>query len=87
MTIEKIDFVERYVGIMSDGDIALELRTTIAEIRNSRKEFRQLCWTCKNACNQYNCSWVRRLIYPDYADIDDDGYIVKCERYEPDEIK
>lgn len=84
--IDKIDFIERYVGLMSDVDMAFELHTSVEEIRETRKEFRQKCWTCKNACNGNNCAWVRYHIYPSYVTIAEDGHIIGCERYE-DEIR
>ena len=85
-TMDKIDFIERYVGLMSDCDMAYELHIPIEKLRELRNEFRQKCWTCKNACNGNNCSWVRYHIYPSYVTIAEDGHIIDCERYE-DEVR
>lgn len=82
--VERMEFIERYVGLMSDGDMALELHIPIEKVREIRREFSQKCWSCKNACDQTKCSWVRRGIYPSYVDIADDGHIIRCKRYEED---
>lgn len=82
--IEKIDFIERYIGLLSDADMALELHITIGDVRKIRREFSQKCWTCRNACNGNNCDWVRTHIYPSYVTTAEDGHIVECKRYEYD---
>ena len=83
-TVEKIEFCERYVGLMSDYDLAQELNTSIQAIREIKREFMQKCWTCRNACNSNNCLWVKNQIYPNYETISKDGHINRCERYEED---
>ena len=80
--VDKMDFIERYVGLMSDFDMAFELHISINEVRELRNEFSQKCWTCRNACNSNNCLWVKNHIYPPYVTIADDGHIIDCERYE-----
>lgn len=84
MTIDKVEFIQRYIGLISDRDLALELHTTIDEIRETKKEFCSLCWHCRNACNENNCEWVRTNIYPQWVEVDYEGRIVECDRYEYD---
>lgn len=86
-TVDKMDFIERYVGLMGDSDIAHELHISVDKVRELKKEFSQKCWSCRNACNGNNCDWVRTHIYPSYVDIADDGRIVRCSRYEEDDAR
>lgn len=45
----------------------------------------QKCWSCKNACHEDNCIWVRTLnIKPEGVKLDNKGYIVECPNYEHD---
>lgn len=80
--VEKYDFIERYIGLMSDSDMALELRTTTDDVRKLKKEFSQLCWDCKNACDGNKCVWVKTNNYPRYVELDGEGRIVECDKYE-----
>ena len=80
--IDKIDFIERYIGLLPDSSIALELHTDVEEIRKLKREFSQLCWSCKHACDETKCDWVRTHIYPRYVEMDIGGRIVGCDRYE-----
>lgn len=79
--IDKIDFIERYIGLLPDSSIALELHTSVNEIKRLKREFSQLCWNCKNACDESKCDWVRTHIYPRYVELDIGGRIVECDRY------
>lgn len=84
MSIDGLDFTEKYTGLMSDEEIALELKTDLSEIRKIRREFSQLCWSCKNACDENKCDWVKTNIYPQWVEVDYEGRIVECDRYEYD---
>ena len=85
--VDRLDFIERYVGLLGDGDIALELHISIDDVRRLKNEFSQKCWTCKNACNGNNCSWVNTGVYPPYVDLSEDGRIVRCGKYEEDDAR
>lgn len=80
--IDKMDFIERYVGLLPDISIALELHIDIEEIHKLKKEFSQLCWNCKHACDENKCAWVKTNIYPRYVELDGEGRIVECDKYE-----
>lgn len=79
-----VDFYDTYTGVMEDGEIARELRLPVSELKRTVKAFSSLCWTCSKACNGRQCTWVRYGIYPSYVDMDEDGRIVRCERYKED---
>lgn len=77
------DFYMTYAGVMEETEIARELRIPLTQLKVVKKEFSQLCWTCRNACSGWRCEWVNTGLYPRYV-IVEDGYITKCERYAED---
>ena len=77
------DFYMAYIGLMTEPEMARELKIDVTELRAIKKEFSQLCWTCRNACNGWRCIWVMTGQRPSYV-WEEDGYITKCERYEED---
>ena len=79
--IDRIEWMDKYEGLLTIDQFADELKTSPRNIRKLRKESSQICWNCKNACNSHNCDWVRTLKYPSYVTVSD-GYIVGCDRYE-----
>lgn len=83
ITADIYDFYVNYTGLMTEPEMARELKIPVEELKEVKKEFAQLCWTCKNACNGRRCIWVRNGIYPPYVWLEN-GYITKCERYEED---
>lgn len=85
--VYKLEFLEKYEGLLSCGEISRELHTTVDELKAIKREFGSKCWSCRNACNGNNCSWVKSGIYPDYVDIDERGLIVGCRNYEFDAFK
>ena len=52
---------------------------------SSGSNWKQLCWTCKYACNKHSCVWVKTLKkrYKG-TKLDNGGYIIECPKYEHD---
>ena len=78
--IDRIEWMDRYEGLMTVDQFADELKTSPRNIKKIRKEFSQKCWSCKNACDSRACEWAKG-IRPSYVTVND-GFIVGCEKYE-----
>lgn len=54
-------------------------------MKSKSNAWKQLCWSCKYACDRDECIWVKTLKkHYEGTKIDSDGYIIECPHYEKD---